>query len=105
LAEATARTSEIPHIRVSDLDLKAGTVFIHRGATTYPRPGRLTEWGITQLRRRVGTIGPDEGPDPIMMGEGRWDDPDEGRAAATMALVGILRARGPRSSPSPGCSG
>lgn len=92
LAEATARTSEIPHLRVSDIDLEAGTVSIHGGATTDSRVGRLTDWGTTQIRRRLAAIRPEEGPDPILIGEGRWDDPDEGRAAATMVLTGILRA-------------
>jgi hypothetical protein len=101
-AEAAAWSSEMPHIRSSDLDLEAGTVRIHGGATTRPRLGRLTERGSAQLRRRIARIGPDEGSDPVLMGEGQWDDPDEGRAAATMALVGVLkRARlsGPGVNP------
>lgn len=92
LGEATARTSEMPHVRVSDLDPDAGTVFIHGGPNTNPRVSRLTAWGLTQLERRLRSLGPDEGPDSILMGEGDWDDPDEGRAAATMALTGVLRS-------------
>jgi hypothetical protein len=53
--------------------------------------GRLTPWGIGQLRRRLEGLTRDEGGDAVLMGEGRWDDPDEGRAAATMALDAVLR--------------
>jgi hypothetical protein len=92
LAESTARTSEMPHIRVSDLDVEAGTVHLHGCPTTDDRVGRLTPWGAAQLRRRLELITVREGHDPILMGEGRWDDPDEGRAAATMAIVAVLRS-------------
>jgi site-specific recombinase XerD len=92
LAEATTRTSEIPHIRVSDLDLKAGTVYIHGGVTTDPRTGTLTSWGVTQLRRGIRSCLPQDGPDPILMGSGRWNHLDNGRAAATMSLVATLKA-------------
>jgi site-specific recombinase XerC len=53
LAEATARTSEIPCLRLRDLDLGARRVWIHGGAKTEPRFGRLTPWGVQQLDRRV----------------------------------------------------
>jgi integrase len=92
LAEATAVSSEIPNIRVSDVDPDTGTVFVHGGRTTDPRVGRLTRWGMAQLRRRLASISSEEGPDPILMGEGRWDHPDEGLAAASMALTGLIRA-------------
>ena len=92
LAEATGWTSELPNLRASDLDLQGETVFLHGGATTDPRLGRLTPWGITQLRRRVRSFLPNEGPDPVLMGEGRWHHPDDGRAAATGTLRAALRA-------------
>src|SRR6266851_7512259 len=53
LAEATARTSEIPHILVSDLDLGNGRVWIHGSSKAEPRWGSLSEWGAIQLARRV----------------------------------------------------
>jgi len=92
LGEATSWTSEMPHARLSALALEEGTVFIHGGATTDPRVARLTPWGLTQMKRRLRMIDKGEGSDPILMGEGRWDHPDEGRAAATMALVATLKA-------------
>jgi integrase/recombinase XerC len=92
LAEATAWTSEMPLVRTSHLDLDLGTVHLPGGSARDPRVGRLTPWGIGQLRRRLERLDPDEGSDPVLMGEGRWDDPDEGRAAATMALDAVLRS-------------
>jgi integrase/recombinase XerC len=53
LAEATARTTEIPHIRISDLDLGEGRVWIHGATRTEPRWGELTDWGLLQLHRHV----------------------------------------------------
>src|SRR5713226_2313498 len=53
LAEATARTSEIPHIVVSDLDFTNRRVWIHGSSKAEARWGYLTEWGATQLPRRV----------------------------------------------------
>ena len=37
LGEATARTSEIPHLRTCDLDLPSGRVWIHGSSNTAPR--------------------------------------------------------------------
>src|SRR2546428_3600286 len=48
LAEATARTSEIPHIVVSDLDLSRGQVWIHGSSKAEARWGSLSEWGAAQ---------------------------------------------------------
>jgi site-specific recombinase XerC len=53
LAEATARTSEIPCIRSRDLDFRSRRVWIHGGSKTEPRFGRITPWGVQQLERRV----------------------------------------------------
>ncbi|HZJ49386.1 MAG TPA: integrase, partial [Actinomycetota bacterium] len=45
LAEATARTSEIPHIRVRDVDLDGCRVWLWGSTKAEPRWGRLTAWG------------------------------------------------------------
>jgi integrase/recombinase XerC len=58
LGEATARTAEIPHLRVGDLDLAEHRIWIHGSAQTAPRYGELTEWGAQQLRRRLRELGP-----------------------------------------------
>jgi integrase len=51
LGEATARTSEIPHITVSDLDLGNARVWIHGSSKMESRWGVLTEWGAGQVAR------------------------------------------------------
>ncbi len=53
LSEASARCSELPLIRVRDVDIEAGRVFITGGAKTAPRWGELTEWGLVQVERRL----------------------------------------------------
>src|SRR5439155_2516265 len=55
LAEATARTSEIPHIVVSDLDLANRRVWIHGSSKAEARWGLLSDWGATQVARRIGS--------------------------------------------------
>ena len=57
LGEATARTAEIPHLTVSDLDLGNGRVWIHGSHNTEPRWATLTPWGLTQVARRVSELG------------------------------------------------
>jgi integrase len=53
LSEAGARSSELPYIRVCDVDLDAERVFIVGGAKTSARWGDLTTWGLIQVRRRL----------------------------------------------------
>jgi integrase len=56
LAESTARTAEIPHIRVRDLDLDGCRVWLHGSPRTVERWAPLTAWGLVQLERRVAAI-------------------------------------------------
>jgi integrase len=56
LAESTGRTAEIPHIRVGDLDLDRGRVWLHGSPRTVARWALLTNWGVVQLERRVATL-------------------------------------------------
>ena len=53
LAEATARTSELPASRSRIVDLDAGRVWIAGGSKTDPRWGQLTDWGVQTLARRT----------------------------------------------------
>jgi len=53
LGEATARTAEIPHLQVCDLDLPSGRIWIHGSSNTEARWGSLTPWGIGQLERHL----------------------------------------------------
>jgi integrase len=53
LGEATARTAEIPHLRVGDLDLASSRIWIHGSNNTQARWGSITTWGIGQLERHL----------------------------------------------------
>jgi integrase len=57
LAEATARTAEIPHISARDVDLDNRQVWLHGSPRTVERWAPLTAWGVVQLERRVATLG------------------------------------------------
>jgi integrase/recombinase XerC len=96
LAEATARTSELPHIQVSDLDLEAGRVFLHGGKRVGERWGALTSWGLEQLRVRLRVIGNE--PDlPILY---RGSDPrGAGQVAAATVLQDVLVRAGLAEEP------
>jgi integrase len=56
LGEATARTAEISHVCVDDVDLANGRVWIHGSPHTTPRWGDLTTWGATQVGRRLREV-------------------------------------------------
>lgn len=71
LAEATARTSEIHHILVSDLDFTNGRVWIHGSSKAEARWDSLSDWGATQLARRVGSLKNVLTDDPAIAYEGR----------------------------------
>ena len=58
LGEATARTGEIPHITVDDLDLETARVWIHGSSKTEARWGALTDWGAGQVARHVRGLSP-----------------------------------------------
>jgi integrase len=93
LGEATARTSELPHIRCSDLDLHGGRVWIHGGARTLPRWGTLTTWGRTQIARRVQAIKGASDPDPLLVYAGRGS-PESRQASSCIAVSETLRRAG-----------
>lgn len=56
LAEATARTSEIPNVRVRDVDAAAGRVWISGSTKVEPRWGELSDWGLQQVLRRMDAM-------------------------------------------------
>jgi integrase len=58
LGEATARTGEIPHVALSDLDLDGTRVWIHGSSKTEERWGALTCWGANQVARHVRGLAP-----------------------------------------------
>lgn len=89
LAEATARTTEIGVVRVRDVDLERGTVQLPGCSSTDPRLARLSDWGCTQLGRRLEH---DPGPDgPLVV----WRRPPRNlRSASAQAMAETLMAAG-----------
>jgi integrase/recombinase XerC len=57
LAEATARTAEIPHVRVRDIDIDSRRVWLHGSRRTVERWSALNDWSAFQLERRVAALG------------------------------------------------
>ncbi|HNI34350.1 MAG TPA: hypothetical protein PLV93_03070 [Microthrixaceae bacterium] len=96
LAETTARTSELPHLRFADLDLANARVWIHGGKTTAPRWGHFTDWGVTQIRRRLTAI--DTAPGTGLVYQGR-NPTDAGQVATCTAIVDVLRRAGLADQP------
>jgi site-specific recombinase XerD len=93
LAEATARTSELPSIRESDVDLPSATVRIHGSSRTQPRRGFLSIWGIQQLRRRLDTLALEGTEDPMVIYKGDRGGAS-GQASASTAIAWTLRRAG-----------
>lgn len=87
LAEATARTSELPRLLVKDLDLDMQRVLVHGGKRVGERWGILTSWGVAQLESRLKVIGAD--PDTPLLYRGR-DASGAGQVAAATALQDVL---------------
>jgi integrase len=88
LAEATARSSEIPRIRVSHLQLDAVRVFIPGSGRTLARWGYLTEWGVRHLDRRLRAL-KDLSDDPALVYAGQGGD-QSAQASSCAAISAIL---------------
>ena len=93
LAEATARTSEIHHILVSDLDFTNSRVRIHGSSKAEARWGSLSEWGAIQLGRRVGSLDKVLTDDPAVAYEGRGSE-ESGQVSSCIALAETLTRAG-----------
>lgn len=93
LAEATARTSELPSIMASDVDIPAGIVRIHGSSKTRPRRGFLSDWGTQQLRRRLDTLASAGAEDTAIIYKGDRGGAS-GQASASTAIAWTLRRAG-----------
>jgi integrase/recombinase XerC len=93
LAEATARTSEIPHIVVSDLDFANRRVWIHGSSKAEARWGSLSDWGATQLRRRIDGLKSVPSEDPAVAYEGRGSE-ESAQASSCIAIAEPLMRAG-----------
>jgi hypothetical protein len=93
LAEATARTSELPHVLASAVDLAKGTVWIQGSSRTQPRHGSLSAWGTRQLSRRLERLASAGPKDPAVVYEGDRGGAS-GQASASTAIAWTLRRAG-----------
>jgi site-specific recombinase XerD len=93
LAEATARTSELPSILQSDVDLTSRIVRIHGSSRTQPRRGSLSNWGTQQLRRRLDTLASAGAEDTALIYKGDRGGAS-GQASASTAIAWTLRRAG-----------
>jgi integrase/recombinase XerC len=98
LAEATASSSEIPRILVSDLDLEKRLVWIHGGSKTVPRWGCLTEWGQRQLLRRLQSLRQAKEDDSRLVYSGRGSAQSR-QASSCAAISEVLRRAGLHQEP------
>lgn len=97
LAEATARTSEIPHIRVRDVDVDERRVWLWGSTKAEPRWGRLTEWGSKQLARHVERLNR-EGADALLVYSGAHDA-KVAQISSCIAITDVLRMTGLAKEP------
>jgi integrase/recombinase XerC len=95
LAEATCRSSELPHITADDVDLGSGRVWIAGGKTTNQREGWLTDWGMVQVRARVEEV---KVPSRSLVYSG-GSPSDAGQVAGASALVDVLTRAGLHHEP------
>ena len=93
LAEATARTSEISHIVVSDLDFANRRVWIHGSSKAEARWGLLIDWGGTQLVRRIGSLKNVPTDDSALAYEGRGSE-ESAQASSCIAIAETLTRAG-----------
>lgn len=95
LAEATCRSSELPNISGDDIDLGSGRVWIAGGKATQPRTGRLTEWGLLQVRARLDEL---EAPSLPIVYSGRSPS-GAGQVSGAAAIVDVLTRAGLHQEP------
>ena len=97
LGEATARTAEIPNLRVADLDLDVGRVWIHGSTKTEPRWGSLTKWGVAQLERHLREHPPVN--DEASLTYRGSENPESRRAHSSQAIRETLQYAGLSNDP------
>lgn len=98
LAEASARTAELPRLRVADLDLDRARVWVHGSLRTEARWGCLSQWGGIQLERRVRELGAAADSSSLLVYGG--DGSAESRQASSCQAIGeTLRRAGLATEP------
>ncbi len=97
LAESSARTGELGHVRVRDLDLAGGRVWLRGGARAHPRWAPLSEWGHLQLNRRLRQVG--DGTEQPVLYEGQSGSDYHRQAASCVAIADTIRRAGLADEP------
>jgi integrase len=92
LAEVSARTAELGHIRVADVDLESLRVWLHGSTRVESRLVPLSEWGSGQIERRMRDVGDVDDAKPILY-EGAGGDYHR-QAAACVTIKDVLRRAG-----------
>jgi hypothetical protein len=89
LAESTARTSEMGKVCARDVDVTYGRIWLPGSAAVEPRWGDLTEWGLSQVMRRLEVAS--DPCDSLIV----WrTEPKNLRAASSQAVIETLKAAG-----------
>jgi integrase len=97
LAEATARSSELGHVRARDVDLDQQQVWLRGTNRTEARWAPTTAWGCAQLERRLRSFGND--PDRPLVYDGSAASNYHRQAASCMAISEVMHRSGVASEP------
>ena len=97
LAETSARSSEMGHVRVRDVDLAEGRVWLHGASRVQPRWAPLSKWAQNQLKRRLVTNQGDL-EQPLVYDGARGSDYHR-QAASCAAISDVLHRAGIASEP------
>jgi integrase len=98
LGEATARTGEIPHVALSDLDLDGARVWIHGSSKTESRWGVLSEWGANQVARHIRGFSPGVGS-ATLLSYSRSGNLESRRSFSSQAIRETLQRAGLTTDP------
>jgi integrase/recombinase XerC len=97
LAECDVRTSELGAVAVGDLHLEDGRGRIGTTSRTRSRWVTPSQWGVTQLERRIRSLG--KSPDQPLVYAGRFGSDYHRQAASCVAVSTVLRLAGPAGEP------
>ena len=96
LAEATCRSSELPHILVQDIDLDRQLLRIHGGRTTNERVSPLGEWSFAQIARRIDELEHKSDMPLVYAGDGGGQ---VGQISSCIAISDVLTRSGLGAEP------
>ena len=97
LAEASATTAELAEVRLKDVDVDNGTVWLRGSSKVDPRWAYLDPWGQLQIDRRLRALAATD-PDSLLIYEG-CGSPQSRQASSCMAISETLRRAGLATEP------